>query len=187
MTNSEIFISYAWGGDSETLTNELDNAFKTKGITIIRDKRDVGYKGLIKEFMQRLGQGKCIIVVLSDKYLKSKNCMFELIEIAKNGNFYDRIFPIVLPDANIYKAASRLYYIQHWEAQIKDLEDAMKTGGLANLQGITDDLNLYTEIRNQIAELTNILKNMNTLTTEMHKESDFEAIITAVETRLNEE
>ncbi len=63
----------------------------------------------------------------------------------------------------------------------------MKTGGLANLQGITDDLNLYTEIRNQIAELTNTLKNMNTLTTEMHKESDFEEIITAVETRLNQD
>ncbi len=187
MTNTEIFISYAWGGDSETLTNELDNAFQAKGITIIRDKRDLGYKGLIKEFMQDIGQGKCIIVVLSDKYLKSKNCMFELIEIAKNGNFYDRIFPIVLKDAKIYDDLERLDYLQHWEQEKAKLQEKYKTIDLANSSKIMESLNLYDEIRRNIDNLTDTLKNMNTLTHEMHKKSDFEEIITAVETRLKED
>ncbi|WP_107670846.1 toll/interleukin-1 receptor domain-containing protein [Cyanothece sp. BG0011] len=186
MTNTEIFISYAWGGDSETLTNELDNAFQAKGITIIRDKRDLGYKGLIKEFMQRIGQGKCIIVVLSDKYLKSKNCMFELIEIAKNGEFYDRIFPIVLRDARIYDDLERLDYLQHWEQEKTKLQEKYKQIDLANSSKIMESLNLYDEIRRNIDNLTDTLKNMNTLNTKMHQESDFEEIIKAIETRLNE-
>ena len=37
--------------------------------------------------MQQIGQGKCVIAVISDSYLKSENCMFELVEIAKNGIF----------------------------------------------------------------------------------------------------
>jgi hypothetical protein len=41
-------------------------------------------------------------------YPFSCNCMFELIEIAQNGDFYDRIFPIVLPDAQIYNPKDRL-------------------------------------------------------------------------------
>ena len=123
---------------------------------------------------------------MSNKYLKSENCMFELIEIASNGDFYDRIFPIVLSDANIYKATARLKNIQRWGQQIEELETAMKAGALANLQGITDDLNLYTKVRNSIAELTDTLKNMNTLTVEMHRDSNFDAVIEAVKTKLAE-
>ena len=50
-----------------------------------------------------------------------------------------------------------------------------------------ETLNLYDEIRRNIDNLTSILKNMNTLTITIHKESDFEEIIKAVETRLNED
>ncbi|MFM6899672.1 MAG: toll/interleukin-1 receptor domain-containing protein, partial [Microcystis panniformis] len=122
-----------------------------------------------------------------DRYLKSENCMFELVEIARNGDFYQRIFPIILPDARIHKAIERLQYIQHWEGRIQELENAMHSGGLANLQGITDDLNLYTEIRHRIASLTNILKDMNTLNIDLHRQSEFAAMIQAVETKLAED
>ena len=74
----EIFISYAWDGESEQIVNQLDQAFQAKGITIVRDKRDVGFKERIKAFMERIGRGKAVIVVISEKYLKSENCMFEL-------------------------------------------------------------------------------------------------------------
>ena len=62
----------------------------------------------------------------------------------------------------------------------------MKSGGLANLQGITDELDLYTEIRNRIASLADILKDMNTLTPDLHRESEFAAMIQSVETKLRE-
>jgi hypothetical protein len=110
--------------------------------------------------------------------------MFELIEIAKNKDFYDRIFPVVLPDAKIYNPKDRAKYTQYWETQSKELEETMKQGGLANLQGITDDLNLYTEIRNQIAPLIDTLKNMNVLNLDFHRQEDFETIIQEVQKQL---
>ncbi|MEH2185870.1 MAG: COR domain-containing protein [Nostoc sp.] len=182
----EIFISYAWGGESEQFVNKLDETFQAKGIKIIRDKRDLGYKGLIKPFMERIGRGKCAIAVISDKYLKSPNCMFELVQIAKNGEFYNRIFPIVLADAQIYKPVARLKYIKHWEDQIKELDEAMKGVSAANLQGFREEIDQYTEIRNTIAELTNLLKDMNTLTPDIHSESDFESLLNAIAQRLDE-
>lgn len=185
-SDKEVFISYAWGGDSEAIVNQLDQAFQNKGITLVRDKRDLGYKERIKKFMQRIGRGKCVVVVISEKYLKSENCMYELVQIAKNGEFYDCIFPIVLNDANIYKPIQRLQYVQHWEAQIYDLNEAMKTVNAANLQGFRDDIDLYTEIRGTIAGLIDILKDMNTLTPEMHAESGFDELFQAVERKLAE-
>ncbi|PHJ69274.1 GTPase [Nostoc linckia z18] len=182
----EIFISYAWSGESEQFVNQLDETLQAKGIKIIRDKRDLGYKGLIKAFMERIGRGKCVIAVISDKYLKSPNCMFELVQIAKNGKFYDRIFPIVLVDAQIYKPIARLKYIKHWEDEIKQLDEGMKEVGAANLQGFREEIDQYTEIRNAIAELTNLLKDMNALTPDIHSKSEFEELLEAIVHRLNE-
>src|ERR1700752_70864 len=91
-----VFISYAWGGESEEMVNKIDKSLKARGIKIVRDKRDLGYKGMIRKFMARIGQGNAVIVVISDKYLRSKNCMFELVEVAENKQFLDRVFPIVL-------------------------------------------------------------------------------------------
>lgn len=181
-----VFISYAWGGEREEIVNQIDQALQKRGITITRDKRDLGYKGSIQEFMERIGQGSCIIVVISDKYLRSPNCMFELVEISDNKQFHDRIFPVVLADANIYDPVKRLEYVKHWEAKRAELAEAMRSVDPANLQGIREEMDMYDRIRDNISGLTSILKDMNTLTPDMHREADFEHLYTAIETRLKQ-
>jgi len=183
--SKEVFISYAWGGDSEEMANKVDNTLQSKGITLIRDKRDLEFKGRIKAFMEQIGQGNAVVVVISDKYLKTENCMFELVEIAANKDFCDRIFPIVLSDAQIYKPIKRIRYIQHWEQEIAELDEAMKTVNAANLQGFRESIDLYTRIRNTIADLTETLKDMNTLSPGIHTDSEFFELIGAIEDRLN--
>ena len=162
-----VFISYAWGEETherEAIVNQLDRSLRARGLTIIRDKRDLGYKGMIRDFMQRIGAGNCVIVVISDKYLRSKNCMFELVEIAANKDFADRIFPIVLPDAKIYEAVDRIAYLKHWEKKKEDLNAELRNlKDLSNIQGITDELNDYDRFRDEISNLMYIIKNMNTL------------------------
>ncbi|WP_298914103.1 toll/interleukin-1 receptor domain-containing protein [uncultured Nostoc sp.] len=183
----EVFISYTWRDNhSETFVQQLEKAFQAKGIIIIRDKNAIGYKERFQEFMQRLSRGKCVIVVISDQYLKSENCMYELIEIAKNGKLYHRIFPIVLADAQIYKPIERIKYVEYWEKQIQDLNDAMRTVSAANLQGFREEIDLYSEIRNMFANLINLLKDMNALTEEIHIQSNFEALLKAIAESLDE-
>ncbi len=181
-----VFISYAWGGESEEIVNRIDQAIQARGIRIIRDKRDLGYKGSIREFMERIGRGNCVIVVISDKYLRSSNCMFELVEIADGKQFHDRIFPVVLKDADIYNPLKRIEYIKYWEVKRAELADAIKTLDPANLQGIREDMDLYDRIRDRIAGLTGILKDMNTLTPDMHLDSNFNDLYVAIEKRMKE-
>ena len=182
--NHQVYVSYAWGGESERIVNELDADLQTRGILVVRDKRDLGFKGMIRDFMQQIGRGHAIIVVISDKYLKSPNCMFELVEIAKNKDLYDRVFPIVLGDADIYNPVNRIKYIRHWEEKLKELDEAMRSISSANLQGMRDEIDSYDEIRDNISNLTFFLKDMNTLTPEMHENSNFASLINALEKRL---
>jgi hypothetical protein len=187
MVNQQsVFISYAWGGDREEIVNQIDQTLQERGIRIIRDKRDLGYKGSIKAFMESIGKGNCVIVVISDKYLRSSNCMFELVEIAENKQFHDRIFPVVLGDANIYDPLKRIEYVRYWELKRSELAEAIKTLDPANLQGIRDDMDLYDRIRDKISTLTSTLKDMNTLTPEMHQDSRFNYLYEAIEKRINE-
>ena len=109
------------------------------------------------------------------------------VQVAKNGEFYDRIFPIVLANAQIYDPIEILKYIEHWETKTIELDNAMKRVAAANLQGIREKIDLYTEIRNTIAQLTDLLQNMNTLSADIHQQSEFEELIKAIENRINQD
>jgi hypothetical protein len=185
--NQQVYISYNWQEDSNEMANQLVQAFAAKGIEIIRDKTHTTYKDSIKNFMRQIGQGKCVVAVISDRYLKSENCMFELVEIARNGDFYQRIFPIILPDARIHKDFERIDYLKYWEDEKAKLQAKYKQIDLAKTNSILATLNLYDEIRGNIDNLTNILKDMNTLNIDLHRQSEFAAMIQAVETKLAED
>lgn len=186
--NIEIFISYAWGIEREEIVDKLYDLFKSKGYNIIRDKINLGYKGSITDFMNRIGNGKIVVLIISDKYLKSENCMYEIVQIKNNGKFNDRIFPIVLSDANFYKPINRLAYIKHWETEIQKLNEEMK--GISDMSVIGDiqkELQNYRDILNTISNIMFVLKDMNTLTPDIHKDNDFSIIINSIEKRIAED
>lgn len=184
-TNTQVFVSYSWEDESDHIVGELEQAFTKQGIHIGRDKKDVGYKGSIDEFEKRIGQGQCIVLVISDKFLRSKHCMYELMLIDQNQNLRERIFPIVLDDAKIYDAIGQLGYIKYWEGQIGQLNDAMKeVGVMTNMTGITTDLDKYASIRASFNHLTDPLRDMNALTPEIHAASGFSTLINAVKSEM---
>jgi len=129
-----------------------------------------------------------VIVVISDKYLRSKNCMYELVQIAKNEKFANRVFPIILADAKIYKAEDRIDYLEYWENEKTKLNKKIRElSDLSNTQSIQEELNDFDDFRDEIDKLTGTLKDMNTLTPEKHKESDFSELYAAIENQLRDE
>ncbi|MEZ4896552.1 MAG: TIR domain-containing protein [Saprospiraceae bacterium] len=181
-----IYISHAWGGESEQLVHKIMHKFAKEGIEITLDKKDLGYRQSINAFMERLGEADAIIIVVSNKYLHSEYCMFELLQIYENKNILERIFPVVLDEVNIAKSTNRLDLVKYWESQTKELENKIRDlDSLSYIEGITDDLNLYQNIRAKIAKLTSILKDINTLNIQLHTESDFNDLFLAVKRRLD--
>ncbi len=182
---AEIYLSYGWGGESEQIVNSIYEILKNEAFNVIRDKVDLGYKGNIKEFMQTIGKGKYVVVVISDKYLKSENCMFEMLEIKNNGSAYDRIFPIVLSDARIYDEIDRIDYLNFWDDKVTELKKKVET--LRDPVGkvrVYEKMNQYADINRIIDEITDTLRNMNTLTPEMHKDANFEQLIKAIHAKM---
>ncbi|MFZ1677616.1 MAG: TIR domain-containing protein [Saprospiraceae bacterium] len=183
-----IFISHAWGGISDEILAELTKTLEQEDIQFILDKRDLAYRQSINNFMVELGKADMVIIILSNKYLKSEYCMFELIQIYRNDNLRDRIFPIVLDEVKISSSADRLEFVKFWEGQLENLQKKVKElNSLSYIEGITDDLNLYAEIRNNIARLTGILRDINTLNVTIHVESDYRDLIQSIKRKISGE
>lgn len=186
-TEIEVFVSYAWGeispiGDERMrFISELQEAFKRRGIKILIDKNEVTYKKSIKNFMDKIGNGKYVILILSEKYLKSKYCMYEALQILENDNYYDRIFPVVFSDTKIFEPLEVLEYIQFWTDKIKELnEKIVKIDALAYSKPLINELELYFEIRRLLTKFTDVIADLNTLTPEKIKENDFEIIFDSI-------
>jgi hypothetical protein len=183
-----VFVSYGWVDESERTVNELELAFEKHGIHMVRDKRDLPFRSSIKEFEERIGRGQSVVLVISDKYLRSEHCMYELLEVSKNENLRERIFPIVLPDARIYNPVERLSYVKYWDGRIKELNEAIKQVEVAaDLEGIHADLNKFVRIRASFDHLTDTLRDINALTPDMHAKDDYATLIHAVENAIKDQ
>ena len=182
----EVFVSYAWTDESTVIVDKLQEAFQGRDVILVRDRNEMRYKDSIRDFMQRIGRGKCIVVVLSRKYLESKSCMFEMTEIADRGDIRNRVFPIVLDDAEIYDEVSRVRYIKFWEKKRDELDAEMKGVGSENLQGIREALDLFVKIRNTAAGIVETLGDMNALSLEQHQGAGFEVLLRELERRMAE-
>jgi len=177
-----VFISYAWGGESERIVEELEQAFADRGIQIIRDKKDLDYRGSIVSFEKRIARGQCIVLIISDRYLRSEHCMYELVDAEDHRELRERIFPIVLRDAKIEKPVDRLSYVQFWDEKIDELNRAIKqVDVLTNITHITAHLEKYARFRASMDHLINILNDMHALTPEIHAAEGFSTLINAVE------
>ena len=130
----EIFISYAWGDDSSEISRKrgevverLCDTLAAESWKIIRDTNAMRPGDLISAFMKRIGLAGHVILVLSDKYLRSPYCMTELHTLYQNSRlekqeFLDRIIPLVLDDARFGTPEERVEYAKHWEARYRKLK-----------------------------------------------------------------
>ena len=185
MQQPEVYISHAWGGESDDVLKKIVKALEKESVHVVYDHKDLQYRGSINAFMEELGKAKAVILIISNKYLRSEYCMFELLQIYDNHQFLHRIFPIVLDEVQISKSTDRLDLVQYWEEQQVELESKIRElRTLSNIQGITDDLNLYGDIRKNIAKFTHILKDINTLNTSTHFEENFSSLVSQVQDSL---
>jgi internalin A len=164
----EIFISYAWGDNaSETarkrgeIVDRLCETLAEWDWNIIRDKDAIRFGDLISGFMKRIGLADRVIVVLSDKYLRSPYCMTELNAIYQNSrlekqDLLDRIIPLVLDDAKFDTPEERVEYAKHWEARYLMLK--------SNLDHLSvEDFRLYKAMQMwhlEIGEMLSYIKDV---------------------------
>lgn len=154
-----IFLSYN-RNDEETADRIDRHLSGFPGITVKRDVRDIGPWKSIREFMEGIRQQDYAVLIVSDYYLKSKNCMFEVTEMMKELEYADRIFPAVV-ETGIYEPLVRAKYINYWQQKCDELGAAVKGLDPTNAVELIEDLKRYKNIVSSVGEFLSIVSDRN--------------------------
>jgi internalin A len=159
-----FYVSYAWADpaepEREKIVDQACEESEKRGTPIIRDKTTLIFGDSISKFMRTIGEGDRIFVVLSDKYLKSPFCMFELFEIWRNSRqdraeFLRRVRIYTLGDAKIWKPVDRVRYGKYWKDQHDELREVVDEAGLDVLG--EEDLRSYKLMQDFASKIGDIL------------------------------
>ncbi len=155
MSNKElkIFLSYSWADFEHA--SIIDTDLSSMGIKITRDIRDIDYMGSIPNFMQQVNESDFVILLLSESYLRSENCMYESLELLNSHKFDQKVLPISLPPVSFYKPESSILFYQFWDEKIAEANKHLEK---YPDRDILEVLKKRKAIRNSIDEIILLLK-----------------------------
>lgn len=154
----DMFVSYCQ--KDSVYADNIDLYFKNKGVTIHRDIRDISEWKSIREYMKKIRDMDYAVLIVSDNYLKSFNCMFEVLEVMKEKDYVNKIFPVVV-ETSIYSSSRRIPYIRYWQDKYKELQEQISQIDIVNAGNIIDDLKRTQNIVLSMDEFLAKVADMN--------------------------
>lgn len=144
-TVKTVFLSYCQKDkDIADCIDEKMGKLLEGTATLSRDIRDVEYHESFKKFMQSIEKHDYVISIISDNYLKSRNCMYEMLEVVKDSKFSQRLLFIVLTNedakyykiapvqnigADVYSVSGQAKYLKYWSQMDKELDSEIEEIG----------------------------------------------------------
>ena len=172
---SNIFLSYAWA--NKNIADIIDNDFKNIGVYVQRDIRDVPYRGDLEEYMQRAAKSDFVLVILSDEYLKSINCMYEVIEVLNTHQLDKKVLPVLNNVPDIFNQNVRKLYYDYWKNKILEAENHSNQHLNADTLA---ELKKCKNIYDCLGEFFNQIKRLKSETFENLKEENYKPIFEIV-------
>ena len=156
---STVFVSYNWG--CSDFVDKIESALNGK-CDIKRDKNNIDDWKSISEFMKTIRKEDFAVLVISDDYLKSVACLYEVIELIKDDKWDEKTMYVIMDDAkDLYDGIKRLNYIRYWNDYCNELNTAIKSLPPSATYAQSEELKKAEEIRNSIGEFLSKVADSN--------------------------
>jgi tetratricopeptide (TPR) repeat protein len=133
-----VFLSYCH--KNKAIAEKIDKDLSRIGISIIRDEHSLKYTDSLNEFMQGIRKADFALLLISDEYLKSQNCLYEVGQLLKEINVWEKILPVIVGKTDIYSTSERLNYLRYWQNQESKLKAAIADIDAINILSSLSDL-----------------------------------------------
>lgn len=158
MSKANIFVSYCQ--KDHIYADNIDLYFKDRNIKIHRDVRNLSNWESIRDYMETIGDMHYAILIITDNYLKSFNCMYEVLEVMKQKSYEYKIFPVVV-ETSIYTDTGRINYINYWQEKYNQFKNQISTIDPVNMGTLTKNLKMTQSICSSIEEFLSKVADMN--------------------------
>lgn len=192
----EVFISYAWGDNTPAgktraqVVEGLYEALEKDGFSPVRDRDQINPGDRISAFIKRLTQADLVVAVVSDKYLRSPYCMFEIYKLWQRcqgdaGELGRYLVPIVLPEVKIGNFRERSAYLKHWSEEAEHLEGLIRDPALRPGRESWEEVRLVREFAHHLDDILVFLQDvLMPRKLEAHLDDGFPAVLRALRRRI---
>lgn len=175
---TSLFISYSWSNTD--VADQIEKDLSQLQIKIQRDVRDLKYKASIPDFMSQIRDTDFAIVLLSEEYLKSKNCMIEVLHLLKEREYEKKILPIVCGKPGLYSAEGRLIYTKHWENEKNSLEKIISDHKPEMVIDELAELKTINTIHAEVNQFLSYISKLKNITFENLKSEGYKSLLDAI-------
>ena len=139
--------------------------------------------------MQSIQDHDYVIILISDRYMKSRNCMFEVMETIKDTRYQNRLLFIVLQDtdkqylsapvngpiaANVYSDEGQTEYIVYWTQRESELQQQIEQiGDTTRAINQIKEKRIVQKILLELSDFLDFIRDNKGLPLETHISEDF--------------
>lgn len=172
----QIYISYRQKQPAKAIIrNWLCPSLKQADIDYCIDEEDCGFGHNIEQFEREIGNADNVLIMLSDLYFYSINCMYELALVVKNRTHKS---PPVLVSMDDFSRTNSQYdtIYAYWEKQSEQIRRNMR-GDLSRDLPFISDLEKVQLILENFGKAWKLICDINTRTFEEQSENNFRKLI----------
>ena len=177
-----VYVSYSWANSEEM--DAICATLEANGIKYKRDVNDCGYRENIKRFEDEIGDGKVVIAVINDKYMKSIQCMYEMSSLVSNGHIADRLFPVVSIDGK-RDAEACAAYIEYWTTEFKKRQNLTSSLAPGTAQQAIDEMGYCNAIITEFNKFWKYITDYNTMSQADLMKDDCQKLIESLKAKLS--
>lgn len=158
MEKPTVFISYK--RDKGYIANNLEKTIGGRA-EIKRDIKEIGAWESITSFMNSIRKQDFAILVISDNYLKSVACMYEVMQLLKDDDWLDKTIIMLAEDINIFGTKEQLIYIKYWNEEYNNIAELIKSLPPESVSSQSEDLKKISRIKDEIGSFLHIISDRN--------------------------
>lgn len=167
---SKVHISYKHDPDHDEAVEAIKRGLIKNDIAFSIDVDGIKYRDNIVEYEKEIGESERVIIFVINEYLKSLDCMFEMVQMFKMGKVEVRLFPVV-DLKGIPRNGDGLKVVkQYWTNEKNRKLEQMKSEG--NSDFMQDETRKINDILKYIDEFWDFLVHINTGNYEKMIEND---------------
>lgn len=160
----KVYISYKHEIDDSAIRS-IVAGLTNNGIEYSIDKNDLLYRGSISEYEREIGDSQRVIMVITQGYLESIHCMYEMANIVENGKLSSRVYPLVKIQERDNNGLQKLKHF--WETRRNEELSRINRPGLDAC--VIDDLKKIDMVLANLDRFWIYIKDTNT--------SDFDELV----------
>lgn len=184
----KIFLSYCHS--DIILARHVEEDLASLPMEIVRDERSTGFTDNLETYMKLIRQSDFALVLVSDAFLRSAACMFEVTEFFKDDDNQERILPVIIEDyvddseshagAKIYSNSDITVYIAYWENKQENLRKSISSVDAVNSAQLIDELRKTVDICRTIGDFIALLRRLKHVTISQLIESGYHPLLTRI-------